>query len=184
MVIIWLNRIYGKITKPREYTAIASPTEMKVADQVWIATALLHRENPRASDFGVEEIVDRASREGLANPVRKSLYVHALQHCVANRAPNSGRYRMLVETAPRRRRLFRLGDSYDAAREGSKIVPERDDLPPHYAPLLAWYQEWGRDSVEDRIKRDPLLALCGSGKQLWAHEHADSYVRRLREGWE
>jgi len=28
---------------------------------------------------------------------------------------------------------------------------------------------------------DPLLALRGSGKQLWADEHADVYVRRLRE---
>jgi hypothetical protein len=27
----------------------------------------------------------------------------------------------------------------------------------------------------------PLLALRGSGKELWADEHADEYVRRLRE---
>jgi hypothetical protein len=31
---------------------------------------------------------------------------------------------------------------------------------------------------------DPLLALYGSGKGLWADEHADEYVRRLREGWD
>lgn len=31
---------------------------------------------------------------------------------------------------------------------------------------------------------DPLLALAGSGKELWRDEHADEYVRRLREGWE
>jgi hypothetical protein len=36
-------------------------------------------------------------------------------------------------------------------------------------------------AVEDRIKNDPLLALRGSGKELWADEHADEYVRRLRE---
>jgi hypothetical protein len=30
---------------------------------------------------------------------------------------------------------------------------------------------------------DPLLALCGSGKRLWADEHADEYVARLRQGW-
>lgn len=28
---------------------------------------------------------------------------------------------------------------------------------------------------------DPLLALRGSGRELWADEHADEYVRRLRE---
>jgi hypothetical protein len=34
------------------------------------------------------------------------------------------------------------------------------------------------------IVADPLLALYGSGKALWADEHADEYVARLREGWE
>lgn len=31
------------------------------------------------------------------------------------------------------------------------------------------------------LKWDPLLALRGSGKKLWADEHADEYVRRLRK---
>jgi len=37
---------------------------------------------------------------------------------------------------------------------------------------------------EQRVddNRDPLLALRGSGRELWADEHADEYVRRLREG--
>jgi hypothetical protein len=34
------------------------------------------------------------------------------------------------------------------------------------------------------INEDPLLALRGSGKDLWADEHADEYIRRLREGWD
>jgi hypothetical protein len=163
---------------------VVSPTDVKVADEVWIATALLHRERPERTDFAVEEIVDRAKREGLSKPFRKGVYVHAIQHCVANRAPNSGRYRMLVETAPGRRRLFRTGDSYDPAREGAKNVPERDEIPSRYAPLLDWYRDWSEDSIEERIKNDPLLALYGDGKDLWADETADDYVRRLREGWE
>jgi hypothetical protein len=91
---------------------------------------------------------------------------------------------MLFETAPGRRRLFRGGDVYDPAREGSKTVPAGEDIPSEYAYLLDWYQDWSQDSVDDRIKNDPLLALRGSGKELWADEHADEYVRRLREGWE
>jgi hypothetical protein len=31
--------------------------------------------------------------------------------------------------------------------------------------------------------RDPLLSLRGSGRTLWANEHGDAYVTRLREGW-
>ena len=30
---------------------------------------------------------------------------------------------------------------------------------------------------------DPLLQARGSGKKIWADEDADTYVRRLREGW-
>ncbi len=163
---------------------VALSTDVKVADEVWIATALLHRENPERPDFAVDEIVDRAKREGLSKQFRKSVYVHAIQHCVANRAPNSGRYRMLVETAPGRRRLFRQGDSYHPQREGSKTTPEREDLPEERRNLLDWYREWDQDTAEARIKNDPLLALYGSGKDLWADEHADQYVRRIREGWE
>ena len=80
---------------------------VKVADEVWIAAALLHREHPEKPDFTVEEIVDRAKQEGLFKPFRRGVYVHVIQHCVANRPPNPGRYRMLYETAPGRRRRGR-----------------------------------------------------------------------------
>src|SRR5215469_15525057 len=108
-------------------TAIAN--EIKVADEVWIAAVLLHRENPGQADFSVEEIVERARREKLHAPLRPGVYIHVQMHCVANRPPNPGRYRMLFETAPGRRRLFRGGDVYDPAREGSKTVPAREDIP-------------------------------------------------------
>lgn len=158
--------------------------EVKVADEVWVVTALLHQEQPGKSDFTIEEIMERAQRENLSTKLRPGVYAHVVQHCVANRAPNSGRYRMLVETAPRHRRLFRQGDSYHPQREGAKTIPNREDIPLKYVRLLDWYREWNRDTLEDRIKNDPLLALRGSGKHVWADEHADEYIRRLREGWE
>jgi hypothetical protein len=159
-------------------------TEIKVADEVWIATALLHREHPDRADFQIEEIMQRATKEAGERPLRPGVYVHVVQHCVANRPPNPGRYRTLFETGPGRRRLFRSGDNYDPAREGAKIVPGREDIPADYSDLLHWYQGWRLDDVEERIKNDPLLALYGDGKDLWADETADDYVRRLREGWE
>jgi hypothetical protein len=164
--------------------AVASRIQVKVADEVWLATALLHREHPDQIDFEIEEIIQRASTEAGKEPLRPGVYVHVVQHCVANRPPNPGRYRMLVETSPGRRRLFRIGDSYHPAREGSKTTPEMKELPEKYRDLLDWYRGWGQDNVEERIKNDPLLALYGDGKDLWADESADDYVRRLREGWE
>jgi len=158
--------------------------QLRVADEVWIAMALLQREHPKRQDFSIEEIMERAGKEAGGEPLRPGVRVHVNQHCVANRPPNPGRYRMLYETSPGRRRLFRSGDSYDTAREGSKIVPAREDIPTEYSALLDWYRDWSQDSAEDRIKNDPLMALRGSGRELWADEHADEYVRRLREGWE
>lgn len=159
-------------------------TDLKVADEVWIATALLHREHPESSDFTVDEIMERVKKEGLHRPLRPGVYVHAIQHCVANRRPNPGRYRMLLETRPGYRRLFRKGDPYDPQREGAKTTPEREDLPHGYGGLLNWYYEWSAMTAGAAEEQDPLLALRGSGRHLWADEHADNYVRRLREGWQ
>jgi len=47
--------------------------EFKVADEVWVATALLHRAHPEAADFTVEEIVERARKEGLHKPLRRGV---------------------------------------------------------------------------------------------------------------
>ncbi|HKM66062.1 MAG TPA: hypothetical protein VJX70_02760 [Candidatus Acidoferrum sp.] len=163
---------------------MATKVEIKVADEVWVATALLHRERRGAIDFFVDEILERARREGITKELRPGVYVHIVQHCVANRAPNPGRYRMLLETAEGRRRLFRKGDSYHPDREGSKTVPESEDLPKEYQPLLDWYQEWTQATAGQQVERDPLLRLRGSGKKLWKSEPADEYVNRLREGWQ
>jgi len=157
--------------------------ELKVADEVWIATALLHREHPSQSDFAVEEIVERARREKISDVLRPGVYIHAQMHCVANRPPSPGRYRMLFETRPGHRRLYCVADPFDTRRDGSKIVPVASDIPEKYRALLHWYQEWckGRSGGSSRFAA--LLALEGSGKDLWGAENADEYINRLREEW-
>ena len=163
--------------------ATRTSSRAKVADQVWLVVAVLHREHPDRGDFSIDEIMTRARREPISRPLRASFYVHVIQHCVANRPPNPGRWRMLVETRPGHRRLFRPGDGYHADREGSRTEPEVSAIPAEYHPLLAWYrQEYARRSGQTR-ESDALLALRGSGRALCADEPADAYVRRLREGW-
>jgi len=164
--------------------AIFTKSQLKVADEVWIATLFLHREHPDREDFLIDEIVEQVTRQNLYGSLRKGVYVHVIQHCVANRPPNPARYRMLFETGAGRRRLFRVGDPYHPEREGGKITPEPDQLPHGYSDLLHWYQEWSRKLAKSESTQDGILALAGSGKELWADEHADDYVRRLREGWE
>lgn len=157
---------------------------LKVADEVWVAAAILQRDHPDRQDFSIDEIVQKARRLNLYGASRPGVYVHVVQHCVANRPPNPARYRMLLETSSGRRRLFRRGDTYHAEREGGKMTPEPQDLPSEYADLLVWYDEWCTAKAKSKTVEDPLLALVGSGRKLWADEHADEYVRRLREGWE
>ncbi|MGO9338308.1 MAG: hypothetical protein ACLPY1_12450 [Terracidiphilus sp.] len=157
---------------------------LKVADEVWIATALLHRENPSREDFAVEEIVERAREEKICEVLRPGVYIHAQMHCVANRAPNPGRYRMLIETRPGHRRLYCAGDPFDPRRKGSKTVPAAMEVPEQYRPLLEWYKEWCKFRPQDSSRFAALLALEGSGKDLWGGENADDYINRLREEWE
>jgi hypothetical protein len=152
---------------------------IRVADEVWIATALLHRQHPRAADFSLKEIEARLVREGLTDK-RPGVYPHLSVHCVANRPPNPGTYRMLFETAPSRRRLFRPGDPYDPRREGGKIVPDRTEIPVKYHPLLDWYEH----SWVPASPKDPLLALAVRHRDLWKAVDPDDYVRQLREGFE
>lgn len=163
-------------------------SKLAAADRVWITTALLHHENPSKNDFSLAEIRERGRQEGLVEEHVNTFYVHANQHCVANRQPNPGNYRMLFETAKGRRRLYREGDMAWAGRTG-KMQPRREDIPPKYHSLLDWYQTWRRGSSNNSGGSapktvDPLLALRGSGRDLWKDEHADEYVRHLREGWE
>jgi hypothetical protein len=112
---------------------------MTIADSVWLATALLHRANSNSIDFSVHEIIEKVSTEKLVQGYRPGLPVHASKHCVANKPPNPGRYRILLETTRGRRRLFKNGDPYHPDRQGGRIRPDRADLSPEYQPLVDWY---------------------------------------------
>lgn len=114
---------------------------IKVADEIWVATALLHREHPERSDFTVQEIVERAMQENLEGRYRPGLQIHASHHCVASKAPNPASHRMLTATGRGRRRLFRPNDPSHAYRGQGKTHPEKADLPQKYANLVDWYEQ-------------------------------------------
>jgi hypothetical protein len=176
------------------------------AAEVFVATALLHREQPQRMDFTIQEIVDRAARENVAGRLRSGLNVHASQHCVANRAPNPAKHRMLYATGKHTRRLLLPGDEVHPARTG-KIFPDEGEVPEEYLPLLHWakrrYEEggsgptpqsWAGD-VEQKMatqqapetpqrRLESLLEMEGLGREYLNGVDPDEYVRKLREGWE
>lgn len=132
----------------------------------------------------MSEIVDQAEQEAAAPVLRPGVRVHAALHCVANLPPNPGRYRMLFETARGRRRLFRPGDPFHPGRKNGKMVPANGELPEKYRDVLEWYQN---EYIRYRKRLNPndsILALAGCGREIWQDEDPDTYVRRLREGWQ
>jgi hypothetical protein len=176
-----------------------STSKLLLADGVWIATALLHRENPDRSDFSEGEIQARFLMEGFPRGAHSnSLPAHIGSHCVANK-PRSrkkdqpsklqgGAYRILYETRPGFRRLFHSGDDVHPdriqPRRPSKTAPNREEIPSEYQPLLDWYSDWkpkkSNQEAHASWENDPLVRLIGSGCHIWADEHADEYVENLR----
>lgn len=157
---------------------------IRVADEVWLAAAALHRLHPWRPDFAIGEIMAKAEEANATGvrPLRPGVKVHVYLHCVANKPPNPGRYRMLVETARGRRRLYRPGDPCHPLRVKGKDVPNRQELPRRYRDLLDWYlADYAHES--NIRNEDPILALRGLGKEIWSNEDADAYVSRLREDW-
>ena len=159
-------------------------SEIKIADEVFVATALLHREHPDKEDFSIGEIVERVERENLYGELRPGVPVHVSSHCVANRPPMPARIGMLYATADRRRRLVREGDDIHPERTG-KIFPNPEDLPPQYHELIKWAKErYGKGGSKPARWLDGVFQMAGAGTDLWKGEDPDEYVRKLREGWE
>jgi len=157
---------------------------VRIADEIWIATALLHGEQPNRDDFTVQEILERAGRENLGSGTRPGLAAHAYAHCVANRPPNPTGYRMLYATGSSTRRLYRPADPADPNRNG-KTKPRREQIPAKYHPLLDWYErEYYNKETALGQEQDPILALRGLGSEIWQDEDPDRYVRSLRDGWQ
>ena len=113
---------------------------IKVADEVWIATALLQREHPEKESFSQSEIVDRVAKENIFGRMRPGIMVHVAIHCVANKKPNPGIYRMLYALETGERRLFRESDDFHPWRNGGKVIPNYGEIPEEYEYLIDWWR--------------------------------------------
>lgn len=136
--------------------------DVSCAVEVFLATALLHKEQPGRPDFTIQEIVNRAGRENITGEMRSGVNVHASQHCVANRAPNPAKHRMLFATGKHTRRLLLPGDEVHPGRTG-KIFPDAEEVPERFLALL----EWARKRYEERTAEprhlEGLLGARGIG---------------------
>ena len=161
-------------------------SELRLADRIWLAVAMLQQQFPDMA-FSKTEIRQELDKSELGigtNPA--SVNAHLKQHLVANVPPSTGKYTMLFETRVGFLRLYRQGDLIDPQRRsgrGTKYMPKREEIPSKYHHLLDWYEEWGLQVPHIQPinwEDDPLIRLIGSGKHIWADEHADEYVENLR----
>lgn len=159
-------------------------TEIRIAAEVWIATATLHRANPHRSSFSATEIFNEISRLKLTDSTRAGVRPHIGLHCVANLAPNPARYRMLYRLPDKTLRLYRPGDPAHPERTG-KTTPDRHELPPQYVDLVDWYEKEYARPAASRADEDRWIdRIRGLGKHVWADTTADEWVAELRKGWD
>jgi hypothetical protein len=115
--------------------------DIKVADELWIACALLQKEKPNRNSFSNKEIIERVKAENIFGTLRPGIQVHLSTHCVANVSANPVKHRMLYKLADGSKRLFHLGDDYHSSRANGKLFPEASEIPEQYRYLLKWYEE-------------------------------------------
>ena len=136
--------------------------DVSCAVEVFLATALLHKEQPGRPDFTIQEIVNRAARENITGEMRSGVNVHASQHCVANRAPNPAKHRMLFATGKHTRRLFLPGDEQHPERTG-KIFPDAEEVPERFLALLEWARMRYEQKTAEPQHLEGLLGARGIG---------------------
>ena len=163
---------------------------VKVADELFLIVALLHRENPHVNSFTIAEILDRAAKEGLgtSRTDQRSLRQHAYEHAAANVPPGKqgGKYRMVFREEDNRIRLLRHSDYVHPERH-QKFRPELDEIPERYHELVRWAERWQKKAGEQKPGAKWLAGLHelrGLGRELWQGVDPDKYVRNMREGWE
>jgi len=167
--------------------ALESHHDITCGAEVWIATALLTREQPGRENFLVEEIMARVGEENIYGTVRPGVEVHARLHCCADKAPNPSTLRMLCATGRNTRRLYRNGDRTHPARTG-RTMPAKEEVPEKYHELIDWWQSQTPSKEESPQRPKTFLEvmqeLREAGEGVWSGENPDEYVRRLREEWD
>jgi|SRR5579859_2646076 len=164
----------------------ASLNHILVADETWVALAMLHKRFPARQSFSTREILDQVKNEGAFPELRPGVQVHIHQHNIANIEPNPARQRMFYRLEDNTLRLFRPGDPAHPLRKG-KMAPKRSELPAKYHYLLDWYEnEYCKQEGANGTPhiQDFILGMWGLGKEIWQGVDADEYVRSLRADWD
>lgn len=106
---------------------------------VWIATALLHKENPTREGFQGKEIFKKVKELNILRTLDSTLRTHITHHCVANANPYPNKDRKLFRLGNGFYRLYKEGDMVHPGRENGESFPDISKIAPQFQNLIHWY---------------------------------------------
>jgi hypothetical protein len=168
------------------YYYIMSNKELTTANVVWIATALLHRENKDKDAFSTRQIFDKSKSLNLLRSADATLMMHISLHCVANAKAQPDKHRKIFRVVKGWYRLYRPGDTFDESRANGRSVPLAEEVPEKYGELIDWYNtEYCKEVKKASIPRDVItnavFAKIEVGKSLTLPDDAFNFLQ-LEEG--
>lgn len=152
------------------------------ANAVWIATALLHKENPHRAWFSSKEIEARVLKEGLLRTSLQTLRAHISQHCVANKPASPDTHRKLYDVGRGRRRLYFVVDKAHPSRANGRTEPSESEIPAHFRYLLRWFRNQARRRPQPQIENQPsrFAAVLAKIRRLTPEERKQRAIEMIQ----
>ena len=148
--------------------------EISTANAVWIATALLHKENPKKEAFRTGEIFAKVNSLNLLNVSPDTIKMHISSHCVADGKRSPDTHRKLKRVGTGWYRLYVEGEKCHEDRKNGKTAPIKESIPEKYRELVDWYNNH-YSIVHAREK------IIGTVQQNYENENSIQYSQ-IREG--
>ena len=126
-------------TKQRPTITINQKKSITTPTVVWLATALLHRDNPQSDAFSAKEIFNKVKQLNLLSVSDSTINMHITSHCVASGKESPDRHRKLTRVRTGWYRLFKEGDLFHETRSIGQIAPLAGMLPLRFKDIVDWY---------------------------------------------
>ena len=126
-------------TEQRPTITIGLKKSITTPTVVWLATALLHRDNPQSDAFSAKEIFYKVKELDLLSVSDSTINMHITSHCVASGKESPDRHRKLTRVRAGWYRLFKEGDSFHETRSTGQTAPLTGMLPLRFKDVIDWY---------------------------------------------
>ncbi len=151
---------------------------------VWLATALLQRENPQSDAFSAKEIFYKVKELDLLSVSDSTINMHITSHCVASGKESPDRHRKLTRVRSGWYRLFKEGDSFHETRSTGHTVPLAGMLPLEFKDVIDWYNTQynttTKSNITESIQSDVNYQMSG---ELYLIEIGDDNTIKLPDSF-